>query len=229
MQFDNLLLEQTQAPSGKAYRDRRERQRDQFCFRRAVENPPPGGVRVVFAGQHRLEPFLDQLVPGPLDSGDAGVQRRGDPAVAPAFARIRYVRLQQDARLRQQLGGTLAFANQLVESIAFLHVEPDHVFLDGDLFPGHESPPSLPCCDRDSEIPVMINDGGDYSDSVDLGQARGPVQSIFSQEDGCAGAADKFTQSAQAWLRSRRRMWARCRSSRFASTPYRKPSPTCSR
>ena len=67
-------------------------------------NPPPGGVRLVFAGEHRLEPFLDQLAPGPLDSGDAGVQRRGDPAVAPAFARIRYVRLQQDARLRQQLG-----------------------------------------------------------------------------------------------------------------------------
>src|SRR5204862_7061803 len=84
-----------------------------------------------------------------------------DPAVAPAFARIRYVRLQQDARLRQQLGGTLAFADQRVEPIAFLRVEPDHVFLDGDLFPGHESPPSLPCCDRDSEIPVMINDGGD--------------------------------------------------------------------
>src|ERR1700726_3290730 len=112
-------------------------------------------------GQHRLEPFLDQLAPGPLDSGDAGVQSRGDPAVAPAFARIGYVRLQEDARLRQQLGGTLAFANQLVESIAFLRVEPDHVFLDGNLFPGHESPPSLPCRDRDSEIPVMINDGGD--------------------------------------------------------------------
>jgi hypothetical protein len=70
-------------------------------------------------------------------------------------------RLQEDARLRQQLGGTLAFANQLVESIAFLRVEPDHVFLDGNLFPGHESPPSLPCRDRDSEIPVRINDGGD--------------------------------------------------------------------
>src|SRR5437899_3568139 len=105
--------------------------------------------------------FLDQLAPGPLDSGDAGVQRRGDPALAPAFARIPYVRLQQAARPRQQLGGTLAFANQLVESIAFLRVEPDHVFLDGNLFPGHESPPSLPCRDRDSEIPVIINDGGD--------------------------------------------------------------------
>src|ERR1700751_4459460 len=63
--------------------------------------------------------------------------------------------------LPQQVGGTLAFANQLVESISFLRVEPDHVFLDGNLFPGHESPPSLPCRDRDSEIPVMINDGGD--------------------------------------------------------------------
>src|SRR6266478_3039292 len=101
------------------------------------------------------------LLPPRRRKSDAGVQRRGDPAVAPAFARIRYVRLQQDARLRQQLGGTLAFANQLVESIAFLRVEPDHVFLDGNLFPGHESPPSLPCRDRDSEIPVMINDGGD--------------------------------------------------------------------
>jgi hypothetical protein len=101
------------------------------------------------------------MAPGPLDSGDAGVQRRGNPAVTPARARIRYVRLQEDAHLRQQLGGTLAFADQLVEPIAFLRVEPNHVFLDGNLFPGHESPPSLPCHERDSEIPVMINDGGD--------------------------------------------------------------------
>src|SRR5260370_20327276 len=108
-----------------------------------------------------MEAFLDQVEAGAVDSGDAGVQRRGDPAVAQAFARIRYVRLQEDPRLRQQLGGTIAFADQLVESIAFLRVEPDHVFLDGNLFPGHESPPSLPCCDRDSEIPVMINDGGE--------------------------------------------------------------------
>ena len=161
MQFDDLLLEQAQAPTGETLRGRREGQRDQFCFRHAIENPRSGRIGIVFTPQHRLEPFLDQLPPGPLHGGDAGVQRRGDPAVAPAFARIRYVRLQQDARLRQQLGGTLAFADQRVEPIAFLHVEPDHVFLDGDLFPGHESPPSLPCCDRDSEIPVMINDGGD--------------------------------------------------------------------
>ena len=161
MQFDDLLLEQAQAPPGEAIRGRREGQRDQFGFRRAVENPRRGGLGIVFAGQHRLKPFLDQLAPGPLDSGDAGVQRRGDRAVAPAFACIRHVRLQQDAGLRQQLGGTLAFVDQVVESIALLRVEPDHVFLDRNLFPGHESPPSLPCSDRDSEVPVIFNDGDD--------------------------------------------------------------------
>jgi hypothetical protein len=144
VQFDDLLLEQAQAPPGEALRGRREGQRDQFGFRRAVENPRRSGLGIVFTGQHRLEPFLDQLAPGPLDSGDAGVQRPGDRTVAPAFAGIRYVRLQQDAGLRQQLGGTLAFVDQVVEPIAFLRGEFDRVFLDRNRFPGHESPPSLP-------------------------------------------------------------------------------------
>src|SRR4249919_777119 len=77
-----------------------------------------------------LEPLLDQLAPRPLDSRDAGVQRRGNPAVAPAFAELRYVRLQQDAGLRQQLGGTLAFADQLVELGVFCRAQPHYVLLD---------------------------------------------------------------------------------------------------
>src|SRR4051794_13370570 len=52
-----------------------------------------------------------------------------------------------------------------MQSIAFLRVEPDNVFLDGNVFPGHESPPSLPR-DRDSEIPVMFNDGGDQHAAI---------------------------------------------------------------
>ena len=78
-------------------------QRDQLCFRGAVKNPGTGRVRIVFARQRRLEAFLHQLPSCSLDSGDAGVQSLGDPAVAPAFARLRDIRLQQDARLRQQL------------------------------------------------------------------------------------------------------------------------------
>src|SRR5215831_1053650 len=98
MQFDDLLLEQAQAPTGETLWGRREGERDQFCFCDAVENPRPGGIGIVFAPQHRLEPLLDQLAPGPLDSGDAGIQRRGNPAVAlqpsprsdtSAFSRMR--------------------------------------------------------------------------------------------------------------------------------------------
>lgn len=60
------------------------------------------GVRIVFVGQCRLEPFLHQLPARPLDVGDAGVESLGDLAVAPAFASRGHIRLQEDARLRQQ-------------------------------------------------------------------------------------------------------------------------------
>jgi hypothetical protein len=33
--------------------------------------------------------------------------------------------------------------------------------LDGNLFPDHESPTSLPWSDRDSEVAVIFNDGSD--------------------------------------------------------------------
>jgi hypothetical protein len=69
-----------------------------------------GGERFLRIGerQHRLEPLLDQLGRGPLDGGDVGVHRRSNPTAAPAFADLRYVRLQQYVGIRQQLGGTLA-------------------------------------------------------------------------------------------------------------------------
>jgi hypothetical protein len=43
----------------------------------------------------------------------------------------------------------------------FLRGQPHYVLLDGDLFPGHESPPSLASGDIDSEVAVIFNDGGD--------------------------------------------------------------------
>src|SRR6202030_2201081 len=72
VQFDDLLLEQTQAPFGVTRRGWPACQRDQFCFRRAVENPWSGGVCVIFAGQDCLEPLLNQLSPSAKDIGDAG-------------------------------------------------------------------------------------------------------------------------------------------------------------
>ena len=39
VQFDDLLLEQAQAPTGKSLGSRRAGQSDQFRLRRAIENP----------------------------------------------------------------------------------------------------------------------------------------------------------------------------------------------
>src|SRR5271157_4718904 len=72
-------------------------QSNQFGLRRPVENPRPGGVRIVFALQRRLEPLLDELLPSSRDSVDARVQRRRDRAIAhpsppsdtSAFSRMR--------------------------------------------------------------------------------------------------------------------------------------------
>lgn len=114
----------------------------------------------MFAGQHRLEPFLDQLPPRPLNIGDAGVQGLGDPAIAPAFPFLRHISLQKDARLRQQLRRALSRADQSHKLFPLVGTQPDNVFLDGNIFPGHESPPSLLRYDSDSQLAVEINDGG---------------------------------------------------------------------
>ena len=108
-------------------------------------------------GQHRLQPFLNQLAPvrstvamlcpAPRQSG-CHSSPRPHPIHPPS----------RGCAPSSATGGTLAFPDQLVEPIAFLRDEPNHVFLDGNLFPGHES--SLSALPREnSEIPVMINDG----------------------------------------------------------------------
>jgi hypothetical protein len=53
---------------------------------------------------------LRRTVAGVLQPGTStGITGNAASWVAPAFAELRYVRLQQDTGLRQQLGGTLAF------------------------------------------------------------------------------------------------------------------------
>ncbi len=117
-QFDALLLEQARAPTSEPLGSRRAGRSDQFRRRRPVENPPPGGVRIVFALQRRLQPFLDESRPETADIVDAGVQRRRDRAVAPTFPRLRHVRLRQDTSLRQQSRRALARVGQSLQPLA---------------------------------------------------------------------------------------------------------------
>jgi hypothetical protein len=54
--------------------------------------------------------------------------------------------------------GTLAFVDQVIELSTLFQTQPHNVFLDDNLFRGHESPPSRAGRDSDSEIPTSFND-----------------------------------------------------------------------
>jgi len=124
-------------------------------------NSPTGGVRIVFAGQRRLDPLFDQSTPGAADIVaadivDAGVQRRRDRAVAPTFARLRHVRLQQDARLRRRLRRMLARADHRLQPLALLGAQLHHIFLDRNL----PAPPRITSIARIGATEIQKN--GDY-------------------------------------------------------------------
>ena len=79
----------------------------------------PSRFGIVLAGQDRLETSLDKLPSRSFDSGDARIQRLGDPAIAPPLAGFRNIGFQQNTRFRDQLGRTLALADKLIELAPF--------------------------------------------------------------------------------------------------------------
>jgi hypothetical protein len=158
MQLHDFLFQQTQAPFGVTRRRWPARQRNQLCFRRAIKYPWPGRFGIVFAGQHRLETFLDKSPSRSFDRGDARIQRLGDPAIAPPFASFRNIRFQQNARLRNKLCRAPAPADKLIELVPFLLAQIHDIFLDDTLSCRHESSPSPPRNDMDSESPIKRND-----------------------------------------------------------------------
>jgi hypothetical protein len=97
----------------------------------------------MLADQDSLKPLFDQLLTGPGNRVDAGVKSFRDLAVAPSFALLRGVGLQQDARLGEEPRGVLACMDQRVEPFALLFAELHHMLLYGCLFRGHEASPSL--------------------------------------------------------------------------------------
>src|SRR5208337_3236939 len=111
--FPAVLTSTARAPLAAS-----NRQRDQLGLRCAIEDALSGrGWRMV-TGQDGFEPFLDQLLAGPGNCADAGIQSRGDLAVAPSFASLRGVGLQQDARLQPPPRRVFALMDQCVEPVA---------------------------------------------------------------------------------------------------------------
>ena len=58
----------------------------------------------MLADKHGIEAFLHQLLAGPGNGVDAGIERGGDFTIAPSSASPRGISLQQNARLGQLSG-----------------------------------------------------------------------------------------------------------------------------
>jgi hypothetical protein len=72
-------------------------------------------------GQHRFEPFFDQLLTNSGDSHEAGVQRYSDLAVAPSFPCITCI--QQDAGPGQLPRRVLATLDQGIKALSLFRTE----------------------------------------------------------------------------------------------------------
>src|ERR1700730_16501439 len=109
---------------------------------RASFSPRHRRPRPLLAAQNGLKALLNQLLACPIHRCSAGLQRLDDPAVAPSFASIRNVGLQQYPRLHQPLGRAFAFADHLVELLALVLAQPHHILLYRNRLASHDRPPS---------------------------------------------------------------------------------------
>jgi len=128
-------------------------QRNQFCLCRAVRISAAGRSLGCICGSAPIQTPPRPMVSCPLDIGDAGIQSLGDPAVTPAIASCRYVGLQQNTRLRQQLRGTLARVDQVVELRSLFRAQPDNIFFERQLLSWPRITSVAGCDNSDSEHP----------------------------------------------------------------------------
>jgi hypothetical protein len=97
----------------------------------------------MLADKDCVEAFFHQLLAGPSNGVDAGIEGSGDLAVPPSFASRRGISLQQDACPGQLSGWVFTHTYQRVEPLPLLIAELHHVPLLGNLFRAHGSSPTL--------------------------------------------------------------------------------------
>jgi hypothetical protein len=160
VQFDDLLLKkahlQRAKPSGAG-----EGERDQFCFCYAVEIRGRAELGLYLRLNTASNPSstnwrLVRSIVAMLVSSAAAIRLSLQPSPSPdtsAFSRMRAFVSSRAERLPLWI-----YSWSWARSSALNRTT---VLLDGNVFPDQESPPSLPCDDRDSEVAVIFNDGSD--------------------------------------------------------------------
>src|SRR5690242_10723920 len=98
----------------------------------------------MLAGQRGVQSALHQLLAGPRDGVDAGIECLGNLAVAPSLAGVRGIGLQQDARLQHLARWAFAGLDQRGQLLPLLSAQPHDILLHNRLFRGHDASPALP-------------------------------------------------------------------------------------
>src|SRR5450756_27261 len=117
--------------------------------------------------QGPIKAFLDEPLAGSGNRIDTGLQGGGDLAVAPCFAGVRGVGFEQDACFQEHARGVFALSDRRVQLLPFLIAELHDVFLDRDLFPGHEATPLLVAEPSSQRLTAESRTRGTRTDSDD--------------------------------------------------------------
>jgi hypothetical protein len=123
LQFDDLLFQQLQRPPPATLWRFGTSQGDQFGFGGSVKDALSGRGWRMLADQNGFKSLFHQLLAGPRNRIDAGVEGRRDLAIALSFASCRGARLLQDAGLDELAGRMLSGMCQRGETLPLLIAE----------------------------------------------------------------------------------------------------------
>jgi hypothetical protein len=152
-EFDDLVLQQAQAPACASLRRLGTGQRNQLGFLLAIENAGYRRSRALFAAQDSLKTLFHQLLAHPVNHRRAHIQSPNDPAIAPSRPALRDIGLQQYPRLQQPSRRALSLPDQRLKLFAFLGAQPHNVLLYRNLFRRHDDNPGATHCPG-SESPI---------------------------------------------------------------------------
>ena len=132
LERNHPLSQEFQRPTYTPFGLGAARQSDQPGLFLPIEHRLDAGTNLPLTLQGRVQPFFHIPLAKRLDRPHRHAERRGSLRVFQLRATLRLVYRQQDVRVTNPQRRRLARANQLLQPISFLGLQPNHISLHGD-------------------------------------------------------------------------------------------------
>jgi len=133
--LDDMLGQQPDGPVRVAFRRLRAGERNQMGLGGTVKDWRNRRFIPLLAGEHCIEPLVDERLSRARDHADIGIERLADFPVQPALASLALIGLQQNARLEYGFSCRLTFRNQPSKLRPLLDAQFHNEFLVGHGLP----------------------------------------------------------------------------------------------